>query len=284
MAKIIHGHHIKAMSIYLLFNFLLRKKTVYTVHGSYLYLSEQNKKLLRYIFNKVDSVVFVNRFLYDILPNDLKNIIQNKYKIILNGVDTNFQYRKVDIYQKYKLNKEDILIFHPARFVLEKNHLNIIEAFKLISVNNSNLKLILAGDGVLRGEIEKRIEDLDLKEQVVLLGLIEKNDVYNFLEKSELFIMPSISEGLNIAFLEAMSMKTKILVSDIEQFTYPFEHYHLNPKDYNTYFTNPNNIDAIAKSLHIALNSKKNEDFDMNVFSLDTMIKEYKQIYQRLIK
>jgi glycosyltransferase involved in cell wall biosynthesis len=254
------------------------------VHGSYLYLSSQNKKLLQYIFKKSDKVLFVNQYLYEVLPDDLKEIIVDKYQVVLNGVDTKFKYEKIDIYKKYNLNLEDIIVFHPARFVKEKNHLKVIEAFKSVSMQNVKVKLVLAGDGILKKEIENKIEDLDLKEQVILLGLIEKNDVYNFLEKSEVFIMPSISEGLNIAFLEAMCMKIKILVSDIEQFTYPFNHYGLNPSNFNVSFANPDNIDEISKALSLSLDSLKKEKFDMSIFSLDTMIKEYKNIYTELIK
>lgn len=279
-----HGHHIKAMYLFLIFNFIFKKKTVYTVHGSYLYLSEQNKKLLKYIFEKSDKIVFVNQYLYDVLPDMMKELIKNKYQVVLNGVDTTFKYDKIDIYKKYNLKVSDTIIFHPARFVKEKNHLNVIEAFKKISLENRDVKLVLAGDGVLRKSIEEKIKQLGLSEQVILLGLIEKNDVYNFLENCEVFIMPSISEGLNIAFLEAMTMKTKILVSDIEQFTYPFTHYGLNPQEYNTYFTNPNDIESIYKSFKMVLEADKYDNFDMNIFSLDSMLKKYQSIYLELIK
>ena len=47
------------------------------------------------------------------------------------------------------------------------------------------------------------------------------------MEIAELFVMPSISEGLNVAFLEALSLNKKILVSNIDQFTYPFDKYNL---------------------------------------------------------
>jgi len=283
-ADIVHGHHIKAMYLFIMFNFIFNKKTVYTVHGSYLYLSDQNKKLLKYIFDKSDKIVFVNQYLYDVLPDTMKKLIKNKYQVVLNGVDTAFKYDKIDIYEKYNLKVSNTIIFHPARFVKEKNHLSVIEAFKKVSLENRDVKLVLAGDGLLRKSIEEKIEQLELSEKVVLLGLIDKNDVYNFLENCEVFIMPSISEGLNIAFLEAMTMKTKILVSDIEQFTYPFKHYGLNPQEYNTYFTNPNDIESIYKSFKMVLEADKYDNFDMNIFSLDSMLKKYQSIYLELIK
>ena len=282
-SNILHGHHIKVMAIFIFLNFIFNKQTVYTVHGSYLYLSEDNKKLLKYILKRVNKVIFVNKFLYDALPNELKDMIKNKYKIILNGVDIDFKYKKTDVYSKFNISQDDKIIFHPARFVKEKNHINVIKSFKLLQQIDAKTKLILAGDGVLKLEILAIIEELDLKDHVVLLGLIDREEVYSFLEKCDLFIMPSISEGLNIAFLEAMSMNTKILVSDIEQFTYPFKHYALKPLDYNVYFANPNNVENLFNGLVRALNSKKNQNFDMNIFSLKNMMKEYKVIYEEVL-
>src|SRR5699024_7921638 len=101
---ILHGHHIKSMYIFLLFNKVLRMKTVYTVHGSYLYLSKSNKKLLISIFRKADYVVFVNKFLYDVIPEDYKSILKNKYFIILNGVDYEYQFEFMDVRKKYSID------------------------------------------------------------------------------------------------------------------------------------------------------------------------------------
>ena len=281
-ADIIHGHHIKAMGFYLLSNNIFKKKTVFTVHGSYLYLSKENKKILKYIFDKADNIVFVNKFLYDILPKELQKIILNKYKIILNGVDLDFGYKEIDIYKKFNLDKKSIIIFHPARFVKEKNHLKFLDVFKKFHRYNTKAKLVLAGDGKLRDEIELKIEKLNLKESVILLGIINKNDVYNFLLNCNLFIMPSVSEGLNIAFLEAISMNSKILVSDIEQFSYIFEYYNLNPKEYNIYLANPNNIEDMFEVLINALNNKKNESLNKNFFGLERMLKEYQNVYKKI--
>jgi predicted transcriptional regulator len=79
-------------------------------------------------------------------------------------------------------------------------------------------------------------------------------------------------------------MKTKVLVSNIEQFIYPFEHYNVCPKDYNTYFADPNSVDSMLKVLINILDIKKNESFDMEIFSLENMMKEYNIIYTELLK
>jgi glycosyltransferase involved in cell wall biosynthesis len=253
------------------------------VHGSYLFLSKINAVLLKFIFIQTDKIIFVNKMLYDVLPSDMKELIQDKYKIILNGVETNYNYRKIDVYTKFNINENDIILFHPARFVSEKNHLRIISAVKLLVEKNKTIKLILAGDGRLKKEIEEHIKELDLENNVVMLGLIDRDEVYNFLGRSDLFLMPSVSEGLNISFLEAISMHSKVVVSNITQFTYPLETYRLDPSDINVTFVDPLDVQSISMGIQSALEKKQNFDYDCFDFSLETMMHKYEKIYQELL-
>jgi len=280
---IIHGHHIKAMSIFLILNKKFKIKSIYTVHGSYLFLSKSNAWLLKLIFRLSDKIIFVNKTLYDVLPKSYKDIIADKYEIILNGIEIDYKYKEIDIYQKFNINKTDKIIFHPARFVKEKNHMRVISALKPLLDRDKQLKLILAGSGVLEDEIRALIGQLNLENSVYLIGLIERDEVYNFLKSCELFLMPSISEGLNIAFLEAISMKRKVVVSDIEQFTYPLKAYNLNPKELNITFVNPFEEEDIYRGIVKAIEEEPNLLYDCSDFSLKNMTDKYTRVYQKLI-
>jgi len=279
---IVHGHHIKAMALFMIFNFFLNKNTLYTLHGSYHFLSKTNQFLLRFIFKWADKIVFVNQVVYEDIPESIKVKISHKCDIILNGIENSYDYKKTDIYDKFNINADDTLIFHPARFVEEKNHLRLIDAIKSVIDKDKRVKLLLAGSGVLEDKIRQRIQELDLSENVVFLGLIQRDEVYCFLESCDLFVMPSISEGLNIAFLEAVSMKCKVLVSDIASFTYPFKHYDLMPSDFNIRFVDPLDSALMAKNIENALADEKKENFDFSKFSLENMVSAYFKIYKQL--
>ncbi|HEY7867088.1 MAG TPA: glycosyltransferase family 4 protein [Psychromonas sp.] len=281
---IVHGHHIKAMVFFLVANILLRKRSVYTVHGSYLFLSKVNAALLKFIFKYADRIIFVNKMLYDVLPEEMKKQINDKCEIILNGVETDFNYAKTDVYKKFNIDAQDTVLFHPARFVPEKNHLRIIAALKSLVEQNSKIKLVLAGDGKLKKELQKSITDLKLEDNVIMIGLIERDEVYNFLERCDLFLMPSVSEGLNIAFLEAISMHCKILVSNIEQFVYPVEAYRLIPDELNVTFVDPLDEKEIASGILSALDKEQNYTYDCADFSLKTMMNKYESIYRELLR
>jgi glycosyltransferase involved in cell wall biosynthesis len=280
---VVHGHHIKAMALFLGSNLKAKRKSLYTVHGSYLFLSKINAMLLKFIFKASDKIIFVNQMLYDVLPQSYKDLIVGKYEVILNGVESNYDYKRSDVYEKFNIDKEDTVCFHPARFVTEKNHIRLISAFKPLIEQNSKIKLYLAGDGKLKKEIVDHIALLNLQENVILLGLIDRDEVYNFLERCDLFLMPSISEGLNIAFLEAISMKTKIVVSDIEQFTYPLKAYGLEPKFLNVTFVDPEDEVAMSQGIFYALQEEQVTGYDGGDFSLGSMMEKYESIYSSLL-
>lgn len=280
---IVHGHHAKSMFFFLLLNKILHMKTVYTIHGSYLYLSKKNKEITNYIFKKADHIVFVNKILFDVIPDEQKAIISDKYSIILNGVDYNYQFERIDVYQKYNISHSDIVLFHPARFVVEKNHVNIIKAFKSIVVQNSNIKLILAGDGKLRPEIERTIQENNLHDNVKLIGIISREEVFNFLDRCDLFLMPSISEGLNVSFLEAFSRRATILVSNIEQFVFPLKHFEIDLLINNIILVDPLNVQSIKEGIQNALSLKRVQGEANRCFSLEKMVESYFLIYKNII-
>ena len=282
--NIVHGHHAKSMYIYLLINKFIKLKTIYTIHGSYKYLSSQNKRITNYIFREADHIVFVNKALFDAIPEKQKKIIGDKYSIILNGVDYKYDFRLIDVYNKYSINDSDIVLFHPARFVKEKNHVNLIKSFKKVSLLHPNVKLILAGDGKLREEIRKTIEENDLEQKVKLIGIIHREEVFNFLDRCQLFLMPSFSEGLNVSFLEAFSRKSNILVSNIEQFTFPLQHYNINPADNNIILVDPYNLKSIEDGLISALSLQRLKSEVNTCFSLEKMIEKYCMIYESVLK
>jgi glycosyltransferase involved in cell wall biosynthesis len=279
---IIHGHHVKSMTVFLVLNFFYNYKNIYTVHGSYLYLSKINKTLFNFVISNTDFVAFVNTTLYDQLPTKIKNKIANNYQIIFNGVENEYLFKNTDVFKKYKLDEKQTYIFHPARFVEEKNHITVLKGFNLASKKNDKLMLVLAGEGRLKPIIVAKIIELKLEDKVILIGLIDKDEVYNFYKSTEVFIMPSLSEGLNVSFLEALSMNCKIVVSNINQFTQPIESSKYSFGELNITLADPNDMysisDAFLKSVH-----KEKLHLRENPFSIDHMISSYLNLYKKVL-
>lgn len=127
-------------------------------------------------------------------------------QIIKNGIRT--EEFKFSDEARHNMRKslgffDEILITHIGRMSDEKNHTFVLDTFKLYHNINRNSYLALAGDGPLREEYESYAKKLNIYERVKFLGNI--NNAPDLLSASDVFIFPSIVEGLGIAAVEAQA-------------------------------------------------------------------------------
>lgn len=127
--------------------------------------------------------------------------------VILNNAIQAALYRENQATRKEMREKlyleENFVVGHVGRFSPQKNHTFIIDVFSAIYQKNSSAKLLLIGDGPLRGEIERKIASLGLTGAVILAGNVP--DVYNYMQAMDVFLFPSNYEGLPLVLIEAQS-------------------------------------------------------------------------------
>ena len=99
-----------------------------------------------------------------------------------------------------------------ANFNMQKNHAFMLDFFEEYSRLNANSRLVLVGDGPLRGEIEKRIADSGLNDKVMLLG--SRDDVQALLQAFDVMVLPSLYEGFPGVLVEWQCAGLKALVSE----------------------------------------------------------------------
>ena len=104
------------------------------------------------------------------------------------------------------------VIVNIASFVPEKNHIGLLRIVRSLIEKETNLQVLLIGDGKLKREIEQQIIDLNLAGNVKLLGF--RNDVLPILTHAQAFILPSNIEGLPAVILEAMFCRTPVIAYD----------------------------------------------------------------------
>ncbi|MGP1719100.1 glycosyltransferase family 4 protein [Shewanella frigidimarina] len=131
----------------------------------------------------------------------------SKIKIIHCGLDDAFLQGKIPS-PKISLVRQFLCI---GRLCEQKGQLLLLESFKSLVEVNKNVKLILAGDGGMRPEIELYINENNLSEHVSITGWISSNEVKNLLLESDAMILPSFAEGLPVAIMEAMAIGTPVL-------------------------------------------------------------------------
>lgn len=145
-----------------------------------------------------------------------QKIVESKVKIIKNGIDLDkFQYNKDKNFEIRKLlgiSENDKVIGHVGRFSYEKNHKFIIEIFEEIKKDFSNSKLLLIGDGELKPEIEDIVKRKNIQNYVIFTGNV--SDVYDYMQVMDIFLFPSLFEGLGIVGIEAQAMGIPVIASE----------------------------------------------------------------------
>lgn len=102
-----------------------------------------------------------------------------------------------------RIKKDDIVISYAGRLIHDKGVTNLIDAFIAVKKNNprANIKLLIAGDGPLLGEIKKVA---DKHKSILILGRLDFQHIKALFKRSDIFVHPSLyPEGLPTAILEA---------------------------------------------------------------------------------
>jgi len=144
-----------------------------------------------------------------------KHMAENKVAILKNGV--RYDLFKFDNDVRNSLRKEmgledSFVVGHVGRFEKQKNHGFLLEVFREILHSKPNAVLLLIGDGYLGQEIRRKIGKLGLTSSVRLLGV--RSDVARLLQAMDVFVFPSIFEGLPVALIEAQAAGLSCIVSD----------------------------------------------------------------------
>jgi len=100
-----------------------------------------------------------------------------------------------------------------ARFDPIKNHRMMLLAFRQVLDRHPQARLLLVGDGEERGNIEAQIDELSLRDHVILPGYIPNPTAW--LDAMDVFLLPSFSEGTSMTLLEAMSLGKPAVVTDV---------------------------------------------------------------------
>lgn len=115
--------------------------------------------------------------------------------------------------KRRELGLGDEMVFgHVGRFNDQKNHAFLIDAFARYHASHPQGRLLLAGEGVLQGAIERQVRDAGLDGSVSFLGL--RSDVPQLLQAMDCFVMPSKFEGLPLSLVEAQAAGLACLVAD----------------------------------------------------------------------
>lgn len=217
--KIVHSH-LNALSVFPLYAARVSKVPIRIVHShSTSNKKEWKKNIMKNIlrpFSKVNATHYfccselAGRWLFGDKAYDDGNV-----KLINNAIDVDkFIYNEeIRIKIREELKVEDKLVIgHIGRFVEQKNHIGILEIFNEIHKKNEKSVLLLIGDGPLLNQIKDKVKDLNLQNNVIFLG--KRNDVNVLMQGMDVFLLPSLYEGLPVVGVEAQASGLLCILSD----------------------------------------------------------------------
>lgn len=141
---------------------------------------------------------------------------KHPFIVLQNGICTKkYEYSKAirDEYRnKLCISDTDILLGHVGNFLESKNHTFLIDVFFELYCKNNNYKLLLISDGPLMENIKKKVKSLELTDNVIFLG--KNNEVFNYYQSMDLFLLPSLYEGLPLVIVEAQASGLQCIISD----------------------------------------------------------------------
>lgn len=139
-----------------------------------------------------------------------------EFLVLNNAIDT-----KKYIYNSEKAEKsresfgilrDAYVVGHVGRFAATKNHEFLVKVFVQLQKKEVNARLLLVGDGELHEQIEKQVKDLGVADKVIFTGV--RSDVEELLQAMDVFVFPSIYEGLPVSLIEAQAAGLPCVISD----------------------------------------------------------------------
>lgn len=218
--SLVHAHGTRANSNVFWATRKLKLPLVYTIHGWSFHDDQQ--PLIRKI-RVMGEQLLTNRSDVNISVSASNQQTGKKYfpkfnsVVINNGIDQ----KKFDpsrsfknIRQELNIAEDATLLLFVARFIHQKQPLKLIEAFAKAQQQDPKLKLLMVGDGDQKATALQMVKDLNIENKVIFQPF--RQDVPDVLKAADIFILPSLWEGLPIGLLEAMAMGKAIIGTQVD--------------------------------------------------------------------
>ncbi|MBZ9687616.1 glycosyltransferase [Clostridium estertheticum] len=198
--NIVNFHGAKPFLMHLILKRKIKVPTVAVIHSDFRYDFLNNK--VKYFILTPLSIKGLKSFNnYICVSNNLKELLEEKKftgskAVVNNGIDIkkiSVATSPEDMRNYLKLNQQDFVYIMVARLHPIKNHKEVILAFRKLTLQFHDVKLLLVGEGELRPQLEKLIVDLELKNSVTIVGNV--TNPIDYINCSNISVLASLSEG-----------------------------------------------------------------------------------------
>lgn len=178
--------------------------------------------------NSVTSYPLLNKILHPFFTRSYTHAIacsklagdwlfgEGNFMVLRNAIDVdkfaNAYSDRGKCRKEFKFNDEELIIGHVGKFNEQKNYPFIICVFREFHKLKNNSKLLLIGAGPLLEEMKKLVMDQELAESVIFAGI--RTDIPQLMSAMDVFLFPSLWEGLPLSALEAQASGLPVFLSD----------------------------------------------------------------------
>lgn len=144
-------------------------------------------------------------------------IDENQLYVVHNGVDLERIDSTIET-EDTSHTDDTFRVITIGRMVPVKNQCVLLNAFESVLEYVPQAELVFVGDGPLRSTLEGQAQELDIDGRIRFTGTVLRERVYELLDKSDVYVMPSRAEGFGVAVVEAMAAGLPVVTSDIPIF------------------------------------------------------------------
>lgn len=260
---------------------ILRIKIIHGEHGTVYFDRKKDVERQKYMLARTNKNLFVSKLLEKSFRHVITSCTNNR--VIYNGVDINrFKPMSINVHDYYSNANNALIIGVVGRLVPVKNHLWLIEA--LNELLGESVKLMIVGDGELKNDIKNLIEKKKLRSKVCVYGETVQPEV--LMNCFDVFVLPSLSEGLSNTIIEAMATGLPVIAANVGGNS------ELVSDNENGFLYESNNENDFKNKFRVLVDDQqKRHEFGCrsreiveNNFKMSKMIENYQDVYLEVHK
>lgn len=172
------------------------------------------------LYCKVDTIMlrFYNRIIgvSDEIVEEMRTLGLKKATKIANGIDIDkyvIQPKSKTIMEKFQIDKDVMVLGMISSLTPEKSHHFAIKAFRAIVKRFPKTRLLIVGSGICELYLKKQVAQLGLEDTIIFAG--RQSNIPDILSVIDIFLLPSLHEGLPMALLEAMAAGKAVIATRV---------------------------------------------------------------------
>jgi glycosyltransferase involved in cell wall biosynthesis len=276
---VIHAHEFAMNTYGSILSGLTGVPVITTVHGKSYYHEMWRRRFAYRLIARWSKMVAVSEDIRTFLITQV-GIKEDRVVTIHNGIDVKAYRDRSQGESAQQNGRTEYVIGAVGSLYPVKGHTYLLKALAIVLKSQPHVVCKIAGQGRLLHQLQAEAADLGIANQVTFLGL--RHDIPQILQSIDVFVLPSLSEGLPLSVLEAMAAGKAVIATDVGGISEVVQNertgFVVPPKDPEALASRILQLmadQAVAKRLGRAGREQVKRDF-----SLSTMTKQYETLYE----